>query len=78
LDVNPDVKCYASYASGVANACAFFISGAFLVLWAGHLTTLQRLKGTVIDKDVLDDPTWAKLLQLETIRTAMFSAKDKA
>jgi hypothetical protein len=28
-----------------------------------------------IDRDVLDDPTWAKLMQLEIIRTAMFSAK---
>lgn len=28
-----------------------------------------------IDKDFMDDPTWAKLVQLETIRTAMFSAK---
>jgi len=28
-----------------------------------------------IDGDVLDDPTWAKLLQLEVIRNAMFSAK---
>jgi hypothetical protein len=28
-----------------------------------------------IDRDVLDDPTWAKLLQLETIRNAMLTAK---
>lgn len=28
-----------------------------------------------IDRDVMDDPTWAKLLQLEAIRNAMFMAK---
>lgn len=28
-----------------------------------------------IDRDVLDDPRWAKLSQLETIRNAMFTVK---
>ncbi len=28
-----------------------------------------------IDRDILDDPTWAKLMQLETIRNAMFTVK---